>query len=204
MWRVRRLAAAALVLCGCVGPPDSVEGDPGGSTAQPDPGDRPEPAPVRNFSWVIEDRLAGMARPGVTAPLADDLAYLAGQDITLLITLTEDPLDPAALAAAGLESMHIPVRDFTAPAQAQLRSFADEVDRRLRAGESVGVHCGAGLGRTGTFLAAHFVNQCMAAADAIAQVRRLRPGSIETAAQEQAIAQFAATMARARSSDRLH
>ncbi len=191
---MRRLAIAALLLCGCVAPPDEVR-DPGADPAAVDNDDPAPLAPVRNFSWVVDDRLAGMARPGVTARLADDLAYLAEQDITLLVSLTEDPLDPQALTAAGLETLHIPVKDFTAPTQDQLRTFVAEVDRRQKGNEAVGVHCGAGLGRTGTFLAAWFVSRGMTAAEAIAEVRRLRPGSIETTAQERAIADYAAAFA---------
>ena len=59
---------------------------------------------------------------------------------------------------------------------------------------AVGVHCGAGMGRTGTFLAAYLVSQGMTAHDAIAEVRRLRPGSIETPAQERAVAQYEASL----------
>jgi atypical dual specificity phosphatase len=204
---VRRLVILA-VLCGCVAPPDELR-DPGADPAAVDNDDPAPLAPVRNFSWVVDDRLAGMAQPGVIARLADDLAYLAEQDITLLVSLTENVLDPQALSAAGLETLHIPVKDFTAPTQEQLRTFVAEVERRQKNNEAVGVHCGAGLGRTGTFLAAWFVSRGMTAPAAIAEVRRLRPGSIETATQERAIAEYAAAFAaepvtRARTADPPH
>jgi len=50
--------------------------------------------------------------------------------------------------------------------------------------------CGAGLGRTGTLLAAYFVTQGDSADEAIARVRAGRPGSVETLQQEQAVHEF--------------
>ena len=53
------------------------------------------------------------------------------------------------------------------------------------------VHCGAGLGRAGTLLAAYLVSQGCDAEEAMARVRRARPGSIETIEQEQAVREYA-------------
>lgn len=57
--------------------------------------------------------------------------------------------------------------------------------------QAVGVHCALGFGRTGTMLACYLVKERrLAAGDAIAEIRRLRPGSIETFEQEKAVFQF--------------
>lgn len=57
--------------------------------------------------------------------------------------------------------------------------------------QAVGVHCALGFGRTGTMLACYLVKErALAAGDAIAEIRRLRPGSIETYEQEKAVFQF--------------
>ena len=53
------------------------------------------------------------------------------------------------------------------------------------------VHCSAGLGRTGTVLACYFVQQGMSAKNAVARVRRMRPGSIETDEQADAVVEYA-------------
>ena len=55
----------------------------------------------------------------------------------------------------------------------------------------VAVHCGAGLGRTGTVVAAYFVTRGLGPREAIVKVRDLRPGSIETVEQERAVEAFA-------------
>ncbi len=146
------------------------------------------------FSWVVDDSLAAMAKPGVRHPLAADLDYLCGQQITLLISLTEQPLPLEALGAHHLAGAHIPVADFTAPTVADLTRFVAMVRRELSAGGKVGVHCGAGLGRTGTFVAAYFVAEGLSPAEALRYVRELRPGSVETVAQEQAVFAYAQSL----------
>jgi len=55
---------------------------------------------------------------------------------------------------------------------------------------AMAIHCAAGLGRTGVVLACYFIDKGLSATNAIARVRRLRPGSIETAEQEDAIVEF--------------
>lgn len=139
------------------------------------------------FSWVIEDQLAGMPRPGSSASLDDDLAFLTVQGIDLLVTLTSDALNPSFLAEYRIEALHLPVPDFHPPTLGQQLEFVEKVAGKLSDGGRVGVHCAAGMGRTGTLLATFLVYLGNTAEDAIARVRELRPGSIETVAQEAAI-----------------
>lgn len=149
-------------------------------------------AAMQGFSWVIDDQVAGMPLPGGARPLDQDLSFLRNQGIDVLVSLTEKPLDPEALGRAGIEPLHFPVPDYHAPTQEQLDQYVSAVQGFTSAGRRVGTHCHGGLGRTGTFLAALFVARGMDAEAAIAEVRRLRPGSIETDAQEQAVREFAA------------
>jgi len=150
------------------------------------------PGEVANFSWVVEGKLAGMARLGVHQPLEDDLAALQTHGISLLVSLTEESTPASTAANYGIEVLHLPVQDFTPPTQDQLFAFAAKGRESLDSGHAVGVHCGAGLGRTGTVLATYFVTEGMTATEAIAEVRKLRPGSIETPEQEQAVHTFQA------------
>jgi atypical dual specificity phosphatase len=179
-------AVAALPAAACIEAPGPV-------TETPDPGapDAGALEPMRGFSWVSEARIAGMPQPGVRRALDQDLSFLEGQGIDLLITLTERPLDAEALGRHRIATLHIPVRDYTAPTMEQLDIYVAAVEAAMAEGKAVGTHCGAGLGRTGTFLAGLLGASGRDADTAIAEVRALRPGSIETRAQEEAVHDYA-------------
>lgn len=147
---------------------------------------------TQNFSYLIPGKLAGSAMPGRFGRLDDDLTALARRRIRAVVSLTEDGLDARTLARHGLEGLHLPVRDFTAPSQEQLRVFGEYVDARLDEDKPVLVHCGAGMGRTGVMLAAYLIHRGAGPGEAIRAVRRARPGSIETAEQEECLFAFSA------------
>lgn len=139
------------------------------------------------FSWVREGELAGMSHPGYGDTLEERLEFLEQRDLGLLFSLTTASLPEDEVAAHGIELVHLPVADFTAPTLDQLLVFIAATQLSLDAGEPVGVHCGGGKGRTGTFLAAWFVWEGMTAAEALQEIRRLRPGSVETDSQEEIV-----------------
>lgn len=142
------------------------------------------------FSWV-DLGLGGMAWPGSGDDLDRSLEWLADHDVALLVTLTEAPLDPALLADHGLVDLQLPVKDFTAPTLDQIDAFVAAAQAVIDAGHNVAVHCGGGRGRTGTMLAAWLIAHGAPPAAAIARIRALRPGSIETADQEAVLYRFA-------------
>jgi len=139
------------------------------------------------FTWVDPPHVAALAFPD-----ADDLAWLRRHGVDLLVSLTEDPPPRRYVNDAGLMGVHIPVPDLSAPSARQLELAVATLTRAKTTGLGVAVHCAAGKGRTGTVLAAYWVSEGMAAADAIRKVRDLRPGSVETADQERAVTEYAA------------
>ncbi len=139
------------------------------------------------FTWIEKAVLAAMARP----ESLEEMQWLREHGVELLISLTEDPPRRDWLNEAGLLLFHVPVPDMEAPTQEQLVRCVSAIIRANERKMGVGVHCGAGLGRTGVVLACWFVSKGYSAANAIARVRRLRPGSIETDEQAGAIHEFA-------------
>ena len=139
------------------------------------------------FTWIEQPLLAAMGRPDSL----EELQWLRQQGIEILISLTEDPPRRQWVNEAGLMLVHVPVIDMEAPTQDDLDKCLAVIDRAHERKMGVGVHCGAGLGRTGVILACWFVTKELNAKNAVARVRRLRPGSIETPEQEEAVSEFA-------------
>lgn len=135
--------------------------------------------------------------PSVATRLAleRDLAAISAAGTTMLVTLiawTElerigaDVLH-AACAALQIEWAHCPIHDMQVPGRAFEQAWSvtgRRVHERLDAGQLVTLHCRAGYGRTGTIAAQVLRERNVAAAEAIALVRRHRPGTIETIEQE--------------------
>jgi ADP-ribosyl-[dinitrogen reductase] hydrolase len=83
---------------------------------------------------------------------------------------------------------HLPIVDVSIPGKAFEAAWlrvGEQLRSMLSGGSNVVVHCRGGLGRAGTIAARLLVELGVAPETAIANVRRVRPGAIETRAQEQ-------------------
>ena len=149
--------------------------------------------PIALFDWIVPSQVAACVNPAMMPGMLD---MLREAGITRVVNLHEQS-NAALLGPLGAGETHLPVADFTPPAQAQLDEGVAAITQAQAAGQPVAVHCGAGLGRTGTLVAAYLVTQGLDATAAIERVRSLRPGSVETPEQEAAVAEFAARRATA-------
>ena len=142
-----------------------------------------------NFSWLIENKLAGSAIPTSN----DEVQWAVEQGIKSIVTIREVPLDEDWVK--DVNNLHVSSNDMGVPEFDDLVSAIDFIHSRITNNEPIMVHCLAGLGRTGTLLACYLVKyQKMSADDAIQKVREERPGSIQSFPQEEMIFQFAKSL----------
>jgi atypical dual specificity phosphatase len=143
-------------------------------------------ARLKRVSWLDETVAACRFPRGDQA-----LQELADRGVGLLVNLHVQPHAPERIARYGMTELHLPVADFTPPTAEQLERGVNAMESAIDNGTRVAVHCGAGLGRTGTLLACYLVRRGLSPEAAIARVRAVRPGSVETLAQEAAVRAFA-------------
>lgn len=106
---------------------------------------------VKNFAEV-DDRLWRGATPTV-----ENIETLAAYGVTTVVDLrAEKDIETcdALRSRVGITSVHLPLRDGQAPTREQAERFLSVVNESLG---RVFVHCGAGVGRTGTMSAAYLV-----------------------------------------------
>lgn len=147
--------------------------------------------PEYRFMWMVPDQVGACAYPMTDA----DWSVLRENGIALLVNLHTRAHTQDVLRQHEVEQVHIPIEDLTPPTPAQIEHGLNAIDAALARGSRVVVHCGAGMGRTGTLLACWFVRAGQPADAAIAHVRELRPGSIETPEQEHAVHAYAQRLA---------
>lgn len=164
-----------------------------------------EDANKYDVSWILDPSqkrprfhksggLGAMPYPHGSAHILYLFEY---RNVGLVINLTKtkydfDPLDKIPEKKKGqIEFLHVPFHDGEVPTVDQANQVADSVEKTLKRGKSVIIHCLMGLGRTGTMMACYLVKyKNMQPDEAIAFVREKRPGSIVNEDQENFVRKF--------------
>ena len=144
-----------------------------------------------NFSWLIENKLAGSAIP----TSIDEVRWVIDQGVKSIVTVREEPLDDNWIK--DVNYLHVISNDMSVPEFNDLTHAVDFIHRRITNKEPVLVHCLAGMGRTGVVLACYLVKyQNMSADEATQKIREERPGSIQSYSQEEIIFRFEKSLQR--------
>jgi len=159
-------------------------------------GSRPERRLPGHFYWVLPDKLAGMAMPGLLGDEADDLRALAQAGVTVLVSLTEAALEPERLAAFGIRGAHFPIGDTGVPAAGPMGHLCHNVELAMARGERVAVHCTMGLTRTGTVLAAILIWIGYDVERAVDTIRRASPRYVRALPHVDFLRRFARELGR--------
>lgn len=127
--------------------------------------------------------------------IEDDLRIIRNWGASTVVSLIEphelDFLQVSGLGDVvtryGMRWIHLPIRDCDIPDQRFEQGWqtaGPAIHQLIQAGDRVLIHCRGGLGRTGLVAALILVERGCLPRDAVHRVRAVRPGAIETAAQE--------------------
>lgn len=142
-----------------------------------------------DLNWIIQDRCMAFAGPQHSreAGLLDGYSTLTPEDyfdyfkkkkILTVIRLNKKYYDERRFDPVNVKVNDIYFRDGSTPTLQQVQAF-NKLMEAVPEGEGVGVHCKAGLGRTGTLIGCYLMKHYnFTHFEAIGWIRICRPGSI--------------------------
>ncbi len=155
----------------------------------------------RSFLWLKKGLLAGTPRPGIVVDEQYDLRALQRVGIKVLVSLTTKRFDLELLQKHDIEGLWLKIPDMGAPEFEETASMCQQVFERMAKGKAVAYHCKAGLGRTGTLLAAQLIWEGKTALDALEAVRRIEPRWVQSEVQVEFLEAFASFVLSSQNSD---
>lgn len=142
-----------------------------------------------DLNWIIKDRCFAFAGPQSSreAGLLDGYStlvpefyheYFRRRNVKTIIRLNKRYYDAKRFTKVGIQVVEIYFRDGGVPTMKQVNMFLKCMEE-VPEGQGIGVHCKAGLGRTGTLIGCYLMKHFrLTHAEAIAWIRICRPGSI--------------------------
>jgi dual specificity MAP kinase phosphatase len=152
---------------------------------------------IGNYIWAIFTQAPPLYKSQITEHL-----FLGGQfsekglqrlkewNITGVISLRE--VKPRLYTnVPWLKTLHLPTRDRQAPAIEDLKTGVGFINKQIKKGGKVYVHCMWGEGRGPTMAAAYLISQGMTPNDAISQIQMIRTFIRITKKQKKQLEEFA-------------
>ncbi len=129
---------------------------------------------LQEISWLDESSHTALRFTPNAQRLQHELEILKRHNVSVLISLLEQPLDHAVVGK-HFETYHFTVEDVTPPTHDQVYAFAEVLYTTLNAGKNVVTHCLAGVGRTTTMLMAAYLVQGHAWSELVSWVQTGNP-----------------------------
>ena len=125
-------------------------------------------------------------------PFRSDVPQLVAEGVRAIVnTCVEFSGLSDAYEAAGIEQLHIPTVDFTAPTLEDIERAVEFITRHARGQNSVYVHCKAGRGRSATVAVCWLIANGLSPKEAQNILQERRPHVVRTVHQRQVVKQFA-------------
>lgn len=142
--------------------------------------------PFAQSYWAREGQL-------LAGPFPDrHIDALAGAGVTAIINLTEPHEgDYTGYLPHTIAHYRHAIMDFRTPSPQQITAILDQIDALLAQGETVYVHCWAGIGRTGTIIGCWLVRHGMDGDAALETLHARRGRYPETPEQREMVRTWA-------------
>jgi hypothetical protein len=144
----------------------------------------------QHIDWVEDDTHPRLYLTRDLTRLQEEIELLKQYRISVLISLTEHPMDYDHLAG-HFTFHHLPIEDVSPPNHEQVYTLANLLTSAFAAGENVVVHCLAGVGRTTTMLIAAHLVQGYKLHDLTTWIRRQNPYFLFMGSQAQFVYELA-------------
>lgn len=113
-----------------------------------------------DLNWIIPGKLLALAGPTAhNWPISKFIDYAAKNSIGSMVRLNRAHYPAEEVTKAGIEHIEMFMHDGTNPTPQNVRDFIELVERMNSKKLAIAVHCRAGLGRTGTMIAAYLMFQ---------------------------------------------
>ncbi|KAI4484755.1 hypothetical protein M0804_007321 [Polistes exclamans] len=134
-----------------------------------------------DLNWIVPQKLLAFLTPStengtIYHPPECYINYFLKNDVVVVVRLNKKTYDSNSFTKAGISHYDMFMPDGTVPPKRILYKFLKLVETTNGA---IAVHCKAGLGRTGSLIAAYLIKHyTMTAREAIAWTRICRTGSV--------------------------